>query len=90
MTTTIKVDVRVRDRLAALARARGTTMGALLAEATEFMERDAFFASANQQLEQLRSTDPQAWDRDREESRSWQQATDRDALALDDEPGWWE
>jgi predicted transcriptional regulator len=31
-TTTIKVDSAVRDRLAVLARERGTTMGAILAE----------------------------------------------------------
>jgi predicted transcriptional regulator len=89
-TTTIKVDSAVRDRLAALARDRGTTMGALLAEATERLEREAFFARAREQLDRLRQEDPEAWNADRSESRSWQTGTDRDTLSADDEPGWWE
>jgi len=89
-STTIKVDTAVRDRLAALARERGTTMGALLTEATERLEREAFFARARQQLESLRQDDPDAWEADRAESRTWQAGTDRDTLTRDDEPGWWE
>ena len=89
-TTTIKVDSAVRDRLALLARIRGTTMGALLAEATETMEREAFFAKAREQLERLRDTDPNAWNEDRAESAAWQRGTDRDTLTKEDEPGWWE
>ena len=88
--TTIKVDSSVRDRLAALARERGITMGALLLEATERLERDAFFARAQEQLEQLRRNDPDAWKHDRAESRAWQRGTDRDGLSEGDEPGWWE
>jgi predicted DNA-binding protein len=89
-TTTIKVESGVRDRLAALARERGTTMGALLAEATEHLEREAFFTRAREQLERLRQEDPGAWEADRAESRSWQAGTDRDTLGRDDEAGWWE
>ncbi len=89
-TTTIKVDSSVRDRLAVLARERGTTMGALLAEATEHLERDAFFARAREQLNALRDEDPEGWAADRAESRSWQAGTDRDTVSRVDEPGWWE
>ena len=89
-TTTIKVDSTVRDRLAVLARDRGTTMGALLAEATETLERQTFFARAQEQLERLRQEDPTAWAADRAESRSWQTGTDRDTLSADDGAGWWE
>jgi predicted transcriptional regulator len=89
-TTTIKVDSAVRDRLAVLARARGTTMGALLAEATEAMERQTFFARARDQLDQLRREEPHAWESSRAESRSWQTGTDRDTLSSDDDAGWWE
>jgi predicted transcriptional regulator len=89
-TTTIKVDSAVRDRLAVLARERGTTMGALLAEATETLERQAFFARAREQLEGLRQQDPDVWRADRAESRSWQAGTDRDTLSSEDEPVWWE
>jgi len=89
-TTTIKVDSTVRDRLAVLARERGTTMGALLAEATERMEREVFFAKARTQLSRLRAEDPSAWEADRAEAASWQTGTDRDTLSDQDEPGWWE
>jgi predicted transcriptional regulator len=88
--TTIKVDSALRDRLATLARERGTTMGALLAEATERLEREVFFARAREQLDRLRREDPSAWEADRAESRSWQTGTDRDTLSRDDETGWWE
>jgi predicted transcriptional regulator len=89
-TTTIKVDSAVRDRLAVLARERGTTMGALLAEATERLERESFFARARTQLDQLREDDPDAWETDRAESRRWQSGTDQDSLTRDDDAGWWE
>lgn len=89
-TTTIKVDVTVRDRLAALAHQRGTTMGRMLAEVTEQLERESFFERARVQLEELRANAPEEWARDRAESSVWQRGTDRDALALDDSPGWWE
>jgi len=88
--TTIKVDSSVRDRLATLARERGTTMGALLLEATERLEREAFFARAHEQLERLREHDPVAWEADRAESRLWQTTTDSDSVSRQDEPGWWE
>jgi antitoxin MazE7 len=89
-TTTIKVDATIRDRLAVLARRRGTSMGALLAEMTERMERDEFFATANAQLAKLRRDDPDDWASYREESRTWQEGTDVDSLATKDEAGWWE
>jgi predicted transcriptional regulator len=89
-TTTIKVDSGVRDRLAVLARERGTTMGVMLAEVTERLEREQFFAKAREQLSHLRQDNPSAWEADRAESASWQAGTDRDALSNADEPGWWE
>jgi hypothetical protein len=82
---TIKVESTVRDRLAAVACERGTTMGALLAEATEALERQTFFARAQEQLERLRQESPEAWSADRAESRSWQSGTDLDTLTAEDE-----
>jgi len=90
ITTTIKVESTVRDRLAVLARDRGTTMGALLADVTEQLERDAFFARAHAQLDRLRQEDPDGWEQDRAESLSWQAGTDRDTLSRQDDSGWWE
>jgi predicted transcriptional regulator len=89
-TTTIKVDSGVRDRLALLARERGITMGALLAEAAERLEREAFFVAARKQLSRLQQDDPLAWKADRAEAASWQAGTDRDTLSSQDESGWWE
>ena len=89
-TTTIKVETTVRDRLALLARERGTTMGALLAEATERLEREAFFARAREQLENLRQQNADEWQNDRDESRSSQAGTVHDTLSNADAPGWWE
>jgi len=89
-TTTIKVDSFVRDRLAILARERGTTMGALLAEVTERLEREAFFTKAREQLTLMRHEDPAAWEADRAEAASWRAGTDRDTLSSQDTPGWWE
>lgn len=86
-TTTIKVDATVRDRLTMLARERGTTLDALLAEAAEALERQAFFARAQAQLERLKDDDPAAWEADRAESRSWQLGIDR-ARFGDDDIGW--
>lgn len=88
--TTIKVDAAVRDRLAVLAHDRGTTMGRMLAEVADRLEREAFFERARAQLDELRAADPGEWDRDRAESAGWQRGTDSDALALHDAPGWWE
>ncbi|SNT62382.1 hypothetical protein SAMN05421812_11462 [Asanoa hainanensis] len=89
-STTIEVDSALADRLAALARARGITMQTLLLAATDRLERDAFFARAQDQLERLRRAHPAAWEQDRAESRAWQQGTDRRNQIDDDEPGWWE
>lgn len=88
--TTIKVDSTVRDRLAVLAKERGTTMGAMLAEVAERLEREVFFSRAREQLSRLRRDNSADWAADRAESTSWQEGTDRDTLSRQDEPGWWE
>jgi hypothetical protein len=89
-TTTIKVEAAVRDRLASLARDRGTTMGRMLAEVADRLERESFFVRARAQLDEFRAADPAEWERDRAESDAWQRGTDSDALALRDALGWWE
>lgn len=88
--TTIKVDTALRDRLASLARERGTTMGTLLAEAADRLERESFFRTARAQLIAFQAEDPQAWAADRTEARAWSAGTDADTLSAEDEPGWWE
>lgn len=88
--TTIKVDSMVRDRLAALAQERGLTMGGLLAEVADQLERETFFTRARAQMEALRDGSPDEWAADRAESSAWQRGTDADAARTRDEPGWWE
>jgi hypothetical protein len=65
-------------------------MGALLAEATERLEREAFFTKARTQLSRLQQDNPSAWEADRTEAATWHTGTDRDTLSSQDEPGWWE
>ena len=65
-------------------------MGGLLVKVTERLEREAYFAKATAQLQRLRQDNPDEWDVDRAESRSWQAGTDQDTLSGQDEPGWWE
>lgn len=60
------------------------------AAATAALEREAFFAHAREQLGRMRQEDPDAWEADRAESRSWHVGTDHDTLSHDDEAGWWE
>jgi hypothetical protein len=65
-------------------------MGALVAEATERLEREAFFAKAHDQLGRLRRDDPAGWEADRLESQRWHESTGSDTLTSQDEPDWWE
>jgi predicted transcriptional regulator len=60
MSTTIRVDEKTRDRFAALARATGRPMTALLDEAADALERRLFFDQFASRYEELRS-DPAAW-----------------------------
>lgn len=59
--TTIKVDQAVRDRLAGIARARGTTMGALLDVASRRLEAEQRWAEIDAAYERIRQEDPTGW-----------------------------
>ncbi|MHB8341165.1 MAG: hypothetical protein ACYDB7_08320 [Mycobacteriales bacterium] len=60
-TTTIKVDSSVRDRLAAVARARGTTMGALLEAESRRLETEERWVAIEVAYERLQRKDPAGW-----------------------------
>ncbi len=59
--TTIKVDTTVRDQFAAVARARGVTMAALLRDLASELEERHRWAMIEGAYERLRQEDPQAW-----------------------------
>ncbi|MQA85426.1 MAG: hypothetical protein GEV03_12565 [Streptosporangiales bacterium] len=73
--TTIKVDSSVRDRLAQVARARGTTMSALLSEAAERLEADQRWAEIEAAYERLQREDPTGWAEYLDELAEWDAAT---------------
>ncbi|MFN2497358.1 MAG: hypothetical protein ABR608_15880 [Pseudonocardiaceae bacterium] len=60
-TTTIKVDSAIRDRLARLARARGSTMGALLSEVAARLEAEQRWADIEGAYERMQREDPDGW-----------------------------
>lgn len=59
--TTIKVDSSVRDRLAAVARARGTTMGALLEAESRRLESEQRWTDIEAAYLRLQRNDPTGW-----------------------------
>jgi hypothetical protein len=59
--TTIKVDTAVRDCLAAVARAQGITMAALLRDVCSQLEARQEWAIIEASYERLRHDDPKGW-----------------------------
>lgn len=69
LTTTIRVSVRTRDRLAAQARERGISIPALLAELAAQADRDAIFR-AERNAERADAASPDFQREDREWART--------------------
>lgn len=69
-TTTIRVSVATRDRLAAQARAKGVSVSSLLADMAAQAERSAVFA-AERAAELAESQDPKV----RQEIADWDRTT---------------
>lgn len=59
--TTIKVDRAVRDRLASIARVRGTTMGALLDSESRRLEIEQRWAVIEDFYQAMQRDDPAGW-----------------------------
>lgn len=70
-TTTVRVSVRTRDRLAAQARERGLSISALLTELADRADRQAMF-SAEREATRAESAARAV----REEDRDWATVTD--------------
>jgi LPS sulfotransferase NodH len=73
--TTIKVDVDVRDRLAAVAQARGKTMGALLAEVAKRLADEHHAEEILAAYTRLKDQDPAGWQAYLEELAAWDAGT---------------
>ncbi len=85
--TTIKVDRDIRDRLAALARKRAATMGALLASVVTRLEDEQRWLDIESGYERLREADPDGWQDYLAELRGWDAGTaEQDAAAADEWP----
>ncbi len=74
-TTTIKVDSAIRDRLAHLARARGTTMSALLSDVAERLETEQRWSDIEVAYERMQHQDPDGWAEYLDELAEWEVST---------------
>jgi predicted transcriptional regulator len=59
--TTIRVSVKTRDRIAALARRAGEPMTAIIDQAIREMEKKHRWQHVAEQMEHTQKEDPQAW-----------------------------
>jgi len=73
--TTIKVESTVRDRLAAVAQARGTTMAALLDAESRRLESEVRWAAIEESYARLQREDPAGWQEYLDELRVWETGT---------------
>jgi predicted transcriptional regulator len=74
-TTTIKVDSAVRDRLAHVAKARGTTMVALLADVADQLETEQRWVEIHTAYERFQRDDPEGWAEYTAELADWDAGT---------------
>jgi predicted transcriptional regulator len=72
--TTIKVDAKLRDRLASVARARGVTMTALLSDVVARLEADQRWAEIDAAYARVQHDDPESWAEYLGELAEWQSA----------------
>ncbi|MGQ0463807.1 MAG: hypothetical protein ACT4QG_00660 [Sporichthyaceae bacterium] len=73
--TSIKVPVGTRDRLAAAAQARGTTVRALLDEYSRRVLDEELMRRAGAEMAALRDGNPREWDVYLAEGSAWEQGT---------------
>lgn len=72
-STTVRVDLRTRDRINALAEAAGISSSELLARALATYEERAFWSEYQSAVADLR-TDPEAWAAEQDERAAWDRA----------------
>lgn len=69
-TTTVRIDVQLRERINSLARAAGVSSGELLTQALAAYEERAHWALFEDAAEALRA-DPDAWAAEQDNRRLW-------------------
>jgi predicted transcriptional regulator len=74
-TTTIKVDNAIRDRLAHVARARRMTLGALLSDVADQLEREQHWAEIEAAYERIQRVDSAGWADYLAELAAWEAGT---------------
>lgn len=84
--TTIKVESEVRDRLAAVARARGVTMAALLRDVSSELESRMHWDMIEAAYERLQREDPKGWLEYLAELRAWDSVSSDLGDAADEWP----
>lgn len=85
--TTIKVDRAVRDRLADVARARGTTMGALLEAESRRLAGEQRWTEIEAAYARMQREDPAGWQEYLAELAEWDAAGgESDAAAAQEWP----
>jgi hypothetical protein len=84
--TTIKVDRTVRDRLACVARARGTTLGALLDAESRRLETEQRWAEIESAYQRVQRDDPEGWQEYLGELAEWETGTEPDTTAAEEWP----
>jgi transposase InsO family protein len=79
--TTISATTEVRDRLAAVARSRGTTVSALLESIAARLDREEALRRATESYERLAREDPEGFKAYIAEGEAWDRATAADGLS---------
>jgi predicted transcriptional regulator len=74
-TTTIKVDSAIRDRLTHIARARRMTLGTLLSNVADQLDREQHWADIETAYERAQREDPAGWDEYLSELAEWEKGT---------------
>lgn len=88
--TTLSTTSEVRDRLAAVARSRGTNVSELLETIATRLEREEAMRRATESYRRLAESDPVGFEEYLAEGREWDRATVSDGLgaARDEFPEW--
>jgi crotonobetainyl-CoA:carnitine CoA-transferase CaiB-like acyl-CoA transferase len=60
-STTVRISVATRDKIAQLAREAGQPMNAIIDDAIKQYERKHFWQKLNEQIERTQREDPESW-----------------------------
>lgn len=78
--TSIKIRRELHSRIARIAEEERLPIVGVVERAIANLEREVFFERMQRQLEQLRDSDPDEWNRYRSEGQEWETATISDDI----------